>query len=569
LENATVQGAIAVTGWVLDDVGIQSLKVYRNCVDGEASGECQPIAALGPYGYSCDFSGVYVGDAAILPGVRPDIERAFPNYPATNMAGWGVQVLTNLLPRTTGTYALSGGQGPLTLYAVATDVEGHRSVLTRSWASGSCASGSANITMANDTIAKPFGTLDTPLAGSTVSGVVPVIGWALTPDDGTGIVIPTSGSTVAMFIDGAAVSPLVSYNQCRGDVGNPVPGGVYCDDDIASTFGNSTPQSTFTPRTSNPTRFRNLDSDRGAIGVYELSTNTLANGLHTIAWSVTDSAGRTQGIGSRSFTVLNAGSDAPGDPVPDRLAAETMESRADAATLASYDTSAVTVTGRTGFDLRTPYEVVEPNADGARLIRIPEMGRLELDLGGAVDAGYLVANGTLRDLPVGSRLDPTTGSFSWAPAAWQFGPCELVFLRGGTRISVHVTIRPVAVASPGESEVRVHLDLPSERQTVSQSFAIAGWALDPQAWTGSGIGAVHVWAQRRDVPGIGPAFLGVAELGGARPDVAAAFGAEFDRAGFGLTTSALASGEYDIVVNVWNRRTARWEDARSVRVTVR
>jgi hypothetical protein len=284
---------------------------------------------------------------------------------------------------------------------------------------------------------------------------------------------------------------------------------------------------------------------------------------------VTDSAGRTEGIGSRSFTVLNAGSDAPGDAVPDRLVAAATELRGEVATLPSDDASAVTVTGRTGFDLRTPYEVVAPNADGVRLIRIPEMGRLELELGGAVDAGYLVTNGTLRDLPVGSRLDPTTGSFSWAPAAGQSGPSDLVFLRDRAQISVHVTIQPVAVTAAGESEVRMHLDLPAERQTVSRTFVVAGWAFDPQAWTGSGIGAVHVWAYRRDVPGIGPAFVGVAELGGARPDVAAMFGAECDRAGFGLTTSTLASGEYDIVAYVWNQRTARWEDARSVRVTVR
>jgi hypothetical protein len=398
--------------------------------------------ALVPSGDRCDFSGVYVGDAAVLPGARPDIESAFPDVPAANQAGWGLQVLTNLLPRTTGTPALSGGQGPLTLFVVATDVEGRRSVLTRSWTSGACSGGSARITMANDTIAKPFGTIDTPLSGSTVSGMVPVSGWALTPDNGTGIVIPASGSTMVTFIDGAAVSPQVRYNQCRGDAGNPVPAGVHCNDDIASLFGNSTPESTFTPRTSNPSVFRNLDAGRGAIGVYQLSTSTLVNGLHTIAWSVTDSAGRTEGIGGRLFTVLNAGSGS--------LAAAATESRGDAALLASYGTSAVPVTGRTGFDLRTPYAVVGPNVEGVHLIRIPEVGRVELELGVAVDAGYLVANGTLRDLPVGSRLDPTTGSFSWAPATGFAGTFELVFLGGGTRIPVHVTIWPVAVASLGK-----------------------------------------------------------------------------------------------------------------------
>ena len=36
-----------------------------------------------------------------------------------------------------------------------------------------------------------------------------------------------------------------------------------------------------------------------------LDTTTLSNGLHTIAWVVTDSAGQTSGIGSRFFRVQN------------------------------------------------------------------------------------------------------------------------------------------------------------------------------------------------------------------------------------------------------------------------
>jgi hypothetical protein len=36
-----------------------------------------------------------------------------------------------------------------------------------------------------------------------------------------------------------------------------------------------------------------------------LDTTTLANGLHTISWGVTDSAGHSQGIGSRFFRVRN------------------------------------------------------------------------------------------------------------------------------------------------------------------------------------------------------------------------------------------------------------------------
>jgi transcriptional regulator with XRE-family HTH domain len=95
----------------------------------------------------------------------------------------------------------------------------------------------------------------------------------------------------------------------------------------------------------------------------------------------------------------------------------------------------------------------------------------------------------------------------------------------------------------------------------------------PQAAFGSGIGAVHVWAQRRDVPTAEAQFLGAGALGGVRPDVAAVFGPQFGTAftttGFSLTTDRLEPGEYAITAYVWNRRTARWEDARTVAVTVR
>jgi hypothetical protein len=98
---------------------------------------------------------------------------------------------------------------------------------------------------------------------------------------------------------------------------------------------------------------------------------------------------------------------------------------------------------------------------------------------------------------------------------------------------------------------------------------VTGWAIDPKAFAGSGIRHVHVWAQRRDVPGVAPEFLGAAALGFARPDVAADFGAQFANAGFGQTSPTLEPGEYDITAYVWNERTGRWEDARTARVAVR
>lgn len=45
-----------------------------------------------------------------------------------------------------------------------------------------------------------------------------------------------------------------------------------------------------------------------AISSFVVETRATSNGRHAIAWSVTDSAGRPEGIGSRFFNVLNSSS---------------------------------------------------------------------------------------------------------------------------------------------------------------------------------------------------------------------------------------------------------------------
>jgi hypothetical protein len=66
-----------------------------------------------------------------------------------------------------------------------------------------------------------------------------------------------------------------------------------------------------------------------------------------------------------------------------------------------------------------------------------------MHLGGYARAGYLVAGRTLRDLPVGSHLDATTGTFTWAPAPGYFGTYHLVFIVNDEQVPIDVTIRPM------------------------------------------------------------------------------------------------------------------------------
>ncbi len=232
-DYSTLSGEVAMTGWALDDDGVTRVDIYRSAVRGEVT----------PNGL------VYVGSANFVAGARPDIARAYPSLPNSNRAGWGYMLMTNLLPG-------QGNEGFL-FVAYAYDAEGNLAGL-----------GGKNLNFNNRASSKPFGTIDTPGQGETVSGVYTNFGWALTPQPN---LIATNGSTIDVYIDNKLQGHPV-YNNYRSD--------------IASLFSG-------------------LRNTNGAVGYFQLDTRGLANGLHTIAWFVRDSAGNSQGIGSRYFTVRN------------------------------------------------------------------------------------------------------------------------------------------------------------------------------------------------------------------------------------------------------------------------
>lgn len=243
--GASVSSSIAVTGWVLDDIGIQSVKIYRK--EGSRL--------------------IYIGDAALVEGARPDVRKAYPEYPDNTRAGWGYMLLTNFLP--------DGGNGTYTLHVIASDVTGHQVTL-----------GMHTIYCDNDNAVKPFGAIDTPLQGGTAHGLTYVnFGWVLTPQPNY---IPEDGSTIDVYIDGINVGHPV-YNRYRSDIAELFPG-----------YANS----------------------EGAVGYYFIDTTAYADGVHTIAWSARDSGGNVDGIGSRYFTISNqanpdpSASVASGRPLP-------------------------------------------------------------------------------------------------------------------------------------------------------------------------------------------------------------------------------------------------------------
>lgn len=246
--GAAVAGTVTVSGWALSQTGVARVAVYRD-----------PIGSEGRQ--------VWLGDATFVEGARPDVAAAFPGFPLNTRAGWGLSVLTNLLP--------NAGNGPITFHAYAYDVNNNVTFL-----------GSRTVTGTNATSVLPFGTIDTPGQSDTLSGTVTIFGWALTPGAN---IIAADGSTIQVLVDNLVVGSPV-YNQCRGTNGTNFPPPGLCNDDIATTFGPS---------------YRNIAEGSGAIGSFALDTTTLVNGIHRMEWRVTDSAGNVQGIGSRYFYVLN------------------------------------------------------------------------------------------------------------------------------------------------------------------------------------------------------------------------------------------------------------------------
>ena len=176
------------------------------------------------------------------------------------------------------------------------------------------------------------------------------------------------------------------------------------------------------------------------------------------------------------------------------------------------------------------------------MIRSEEVSRVELQLGPGRYEGYLRTSEGLAALPIGSRLDPDTGVFTWAPGVGFVGAYDLVFVRHDgdeavARREVRIILAPKGSGSIGPQVV---IDTPRSQQDVGQPFVLAGWAADLNAPEGTGIATLHAWAY--PLAGGPPVFLGATAYGGARPDVAAVHGEQFEDSGFGLVRPGSCAG---------------------------
>jgi hypothetical protein len=342
---------------------------------------------------ACAPNQIYLGDAVMIDDTRPDLEAASPTTPYNYRAGWGFLVLTNTLP--------SQGNGAFAIHVHAIDIEGHRAAL-----------GTRNIVAQNATANEPFGTIDTPGQGETIGGsIYSNYGWVLSRVRRAD---PPGGGRVFVYIDGVAVGSPCCWNQRA---------------DLTATFP-SHPGIQF------------------ALGVFGFNTLAYANGLHTISWVVTDNGGVTSGVGSRFFSIFNT------------QGASTSASamRPTGADLGRHindlggTTSRAPVAVREGFTLVGSTQQIDRGLDGTRRVWATERDRVEIRVGSSARtddeyAGYLLVDGRLRELPIGSSFDPSRGTFFWQPALGFIGGYDFLFVRtradgSRERIPVRVTLQP-------------------------------------------------------------------------------------------------------------------------------
>jgi hypothetical protein len=113
---------------------------------------------------------------------------------------------------------------------------------------------------------------------------------------------------------------------------------------------------------------------------------------------------------------------------------------------------------------------------------------------------------------------------------------------------------------------RMFLDVPGHGSLVQPDFAVAGWAVDLGAPSGTGVAAVHVWAL--PTTGAPAIFLGAANIGVTRPDIAAHFGRpELASSGFGLSAT-LPPGTYDVIAFAFSTVSGTFNNQHGSRITV-
>jgi len=404
VDGATVASSIPVTGWALDDIGVQSVKIYRG---------------------TNETNRIYIGDAEFVDGARPDVWPIYPIYPRCTRAGWGYMLLTNFLP--------NGGNGPVNLLAYATDMEGQETLL-----------GSKTIICDNANAVKPFGAIDTPAQGGIASGAYFAnFGWVLTPQPNS---IPIDGSSINVWVDGLPLGHPV-YNNYRADIATLFPG-----------YANS----------NGAVGYYYLNTTGYADGIHTIEWSATDSGGNTdgigsryfMIQNAVPTLGQNAAPAQVSINAKSKGGSSIGQNGESGTGGRTAE---ELAALPENVGSPMFV--KRGLAINAPTETALPESDGLIRITVTEVTRVavylnENDTGeseaemiergkrirnsGAASGGshpklrdqaatrdrsdsrlesrfssryeaYQLVGGELRPLPIGASFDPESGAFYWQP----------------------------------------------------------------------------------------------------------------------------------------------------------
>jgi hypothetical protein len=369
-DRAYVYSSIPVTGWALDDIEVENVKIYRN--EGKNL--------------------VYIGDAVFVEGARPDVELAYPNYPNCYRAGWGYMMLTNFLP--------NGGNGTFKIYAIATDKEGHQVTL-----------GTKTIYCDNAHAVKPFGAIDTPSQGGTVIGTnYRNQGWVLTPLPN---IIPEDGHTIIVWIDGVNLGNPI-YNIYRADIATLFPGYANSNGAMAY-FDFDTTAYENGVHTIQWTAVDNAGNVDGIGSRYFTIQNTGENSGRTAqSAELTAAAFNVQ----PSMFNLNPSRVPPDYSTPIRVRKGYNQNIKPHKRFPDE-------TGNIFIQIKELERIELQLFEGTRgLAPLPNFSELSSNN----RMGFLVVGNQLRTLPVGSTFNPQKGIFYWQPGPGFIGTYRFIFL---------------------------------------------------------------------------------------------------------------------------------------------
>lgn len=159
------------------------------------------------------------------------------------------------------------------------------------------------------------------------------------------------------------------------------------------------------------------------------------------------------------------------------------------------------------------------------------------------------------------RFRNTGWHFTWNASQLRLGDVHTLYVYAHSAASLGWAVVTRAVRVGYGPDPLIGIESPAAGSTVSGTVAINGWAIDRNAASGPGVDLVHVYLE----PYPQGAFLGAANYGAARPDVASFFSSsEFTGSGwsFSWDSRAASAGAHTLVLYAHSAVTDRWTESR-------